>query len=395
MKTLFYLFLTILVLSSCNSVQVRTSPMPQEMSEESEVLGDPYIKSWGDKLPTIYSNIKYDSVLGITELGVERVKKWKNKDIVFLALSGGGAGGAYGAGVLNGWSKTGKRPQFTIVTGISTGALIAPFAFLGEEYDSELKKFYTTLSTDSLAKKRNTLKALKGDAMYSNDKLRDIINRSIDKEMMAKIAHEDSLGRVLLIGTTDMDALRPVIWDIGEIAQIGTDEALQLIQKVIYASTSIPLVFPPVVIETQGINGDTYQELHADGGVASQVFLMPAQINWAKIKEVLGINENPKLYIICNSKLYPEFKTIPSKTLVLAGRAIASLTMNQTIGDLYKMYIMSQENSFDYNLTSIPKTFTDTSATLFDLKYMNKLYNVGFNEGLRFEDWSKIPPYLK
>ena len=196
----------------------------------------------------------------------------------YLSISGGGADGAFGAGLLKGWSESGTRPEFWAVTGISTGALIAPFAFIGSDYDDELESLYTTLSTSDLVKKRSLIAGLTSDAFGDTAPMREVLQKHIDAEMIEEIAQEYARGRRLLIGTTNLDAKRPVIWNIGAIAAVGTDESAQLIRDVILASASIPGMFPPVRI-TARIGDEEYDELHVDGGVSSQVFLYPAQVN--------------------------------------------------------------------------------------------------------------------
>ena len=182
----------------------------------------------------------------------------------YLSISGGGANGAFGAGLLKGWSESGNRPEMTIVTGISTGALIAPFAFLG----SELELLYTTMSTSELIKKRSLIAGLTSDALADTSPMRELLLKHVDEEIIEKIAQEHTRGRRLLIGTTNLDAKRPVIWNIGAIAAVGTDESAQLIRDVMLASASIPGVFPPVRLKVQ-VGTQEYDELHVDGGVSS------------------------------------------------------------------------------------------------------------------------------
>jgi predicted acylesterase/phospholipase RssA len=185
-----------------------------------------------------------------------------------LAISGGAANGAYGAGLLKGWSKHGDRPVFKVVTGVSTGALIAPFAFLGSEYDDELEECYTTMATKNVMRSRGVVGPLLGDSVYSTAPLAKKIAVIATKELLEKIAVEHKRGRRLFVGTTNLDAQRFVVWNMGEIACKGD---VDLFRKVTLASASLPIVFPPVHIKVEA-DGKTYDEMHVDGGAITQVF---------------------------------------------------------------------------------------------------------------------------
>ena len=193
----------------------------------------------------------------------------------FLAISGGGDDGAFGAGLLVGWSDRGDRPEFDMVTGVSTGALSAPFAFLGRAYDPQLKAVYTATSASDIFEKRAPLLgAIAGDALTDNAPLRQMISRNLDDEMLRRIAEEYRKGRLLFILTTNLDQGRPVIWNIGSIASSNHPKARELIIEVLLASTSIPVVFPPVMLDVT-VSGERYQEMHVDGGTIAQAFLYP------------------------------------------------------------------------------------------------------------------------
>ena len=169
-----------------------------------------------------------------------------------LALSGGGQDGAFGAGILCGWTEAGTRPQFKLVTGISTGALMAPFAFLGPAYDHVLKEAYTTISDKDVYKAHKPLAILLSlvnikplPALTENKPMEELVARLVDDKVLAEVAREHRKGRRLLIGTTQMDAQRLVIWNMGAIANSGNPQALALFRKIMVASASIPAFFPP------------------------------------------------------------------------------------------------------------------------------------------------------
>ena len=186
----------------------------------------------------------------------------------YLALSGGGADGAYGAGVLNGWTAAGTRPEFSVVSGVSTGALIAPFAFLGPAYDATLRDVYTSGVAERLLNAPSIVHAVFGSGLFGNTRLRELVARYVGQDMLGAIAAEHAKGRRLLVVTTNLDTQRTVIWDMGRIASIRSNQALILFRDVLAASASIPVVFPPMLIDAEA-NGRRFQEMHVDGGVTA------------------------------------------------------------------------------------------------------------------------------
>ncbi|UCB55977.1 MAG: patatin-like phospholipase family protein, partial [Thiotrichales bacterium] len=274
----------------------------------------------------------------------------------YLSISGGGANGAFGAGLLKGWSEAGSRPEITIVTGISTGALIAPFAFLGSDYDDQLEQLYTTLSTKDLIRERSLIGGLLSDAMSDTGPLRDLLRSTVDDQMIAAIAKEYEKGRRLLIGTTNLDAKRPVIWNIGAIASVGTEESAQLIRDVMLASASIPGIFPPVRI-TVRVGEEEYDELHVDGGVTSQVFLYPAQMDLSYATGLIGATGAQTVYVIRNSILHPSWSEVKPKLAPVALTSINTLIRTQGMGDLYRIYLGAKRDGINYRLAYIPGDF--------------------------------------
>src|SRR5258707_11033247 len=220
-----------------------------------------------------------------------------------LAISGGGDDGAFGAGVLVRWSESRTRPSFKIVTGISTGALIAPLAFVGPDYDRLLAGMYTTIGQTDIFEKRPVLAGLVSDALADSRPLRNLIAKYLDANLVARIAEESRRGRALVIITTNLDAGVPVIWNIGAIAESGRPEAAELIRKILLASASIPALFPPVMFNVQ-VNGVQHQELHVDGGASMQTFLYPASLRIAKIGTA-GVPRRRIAYMIRNGR-FPE-----------------------------------------------------------------------------------------
>ena len=309
----------------------------------------------------------------------------------YLAISGGGANGAFGAGVLCGWTETGNRPEFAIVTGISTGALIAPLAFLGPEYDAQVKEIFTTYSTKDLIKKRFILFALFSDALTSTEPLKKLIKKYGTQEVLDKIAVEHNKGRRLFIGTTNLDTGRPMIWNIGIIANSGNPKALEIFQKILLASASIPGAFPPVIFNVEA-NGQIYDEIHVDGGAASQVFLYPTWVDWTKVLEKLETKTKPMVYVIRNSKLEPDWQAVQPKLLPITGRSINSLIRNQGFGDLYRIYLLTMRDGLEFNLAYIPDDFDFKAKEEFDPVYMKALFDRGYEMAKSGYPWKKAPP---
>jgi predicted acylesterase/phospholipase RssA len=304
----------------------------------------------------------------------------------FLAVSGGGDNGAYGAGFLNGWSASGTRPEFKVVTGISTGALIAPFAFLGPKYDYVLRRVYTETSQKDIFKKRGIVKGIFGDGMADTRPLATVISQYVNRALLDEIAAEYAKGRLLLVGTANLDALEPVIWNLTAIAASQDPNATQLFANVLLASASIPGAFPPVMIDVNA-GGSRYQEMHVDGGTMAQVFLYPPSLSLADAPQRKRV-----LYIIRNARLDADWASVERRTLSIATRAIASLTRTQGIGDLYRIYATAQRDGLDFNLTYIPKTFDTPHNEEFDTAYMRALFDVGLQAGKGARDWQKYPP---
>jgi len=307
----------------------------------------------------------------------------------FLAISGGGDNGAFGAGLLNGWTAAGTRPEFKVVTGVSTGALIAPFAFLGPRYDGQLEKFYTTISQKDIFKSRGMLKGVMSDAMADSAPLAKLIAQNTDQALLDAIAAEYGKGRVLLVGTANLDSLEPVIWNMTAIAASKNPNALHLFRQVLLASASIPGAFPPVMIDVN-VDGAHYQEMHVDGGTMAQVFVYPPSLDTGMLKQAAP--RRRVLYIIRNARLDSPWQSVPRKTMAIATRAIGSLTTTQGVGDLYRIFAATQRDGVEFNLAFIPATFRSHGDQQFDTAYMQELYALGRESAATGYNWQKFPP---
>ena len=372
--------------TGCGTIPIR-KPLPEKFGDTAQIPDIPKARFWGDETPYYFQ--------ALMDMPQEKFKEQFpgifGKQHHYLALSGGGANGAFGAGLLVGWSAAGDRPEFTMVTGISTGALMATFAFLGEDYDDELEEMYTTYSTKDLVRKRTILAALTGVSAADTAPLKKMLAKYIDHRVMEEVAAEYRKGRRLFVGTTNLDAKRPVIWNIGLIACSGKPGALDLIHDVIVASASIPAAFPPVLIKVEA-DGKTYDELHVDGGTASQVFLYPAELDWKRVLEKLEVPGRPAAYVIRNSRLKPDWETVKPKIIPIAGISISSLIRTQGIGDMYRIYLDCQRDGIDYNLAYIPEDFDRKPSEDFDPVYMGALFERGYQMAKDGYPWDKAPP---
>lgn len=311
---------------------------------------------------------------------------------VFLAISGGGDNGAFGAGLLNGWTAAGTRPTFKMVTGVSTGALTAPFAFAGPAYDATLKAVYTTISAKDILEPRSLLAALTSDAMADNHPLWKLIGKYVDQALLDVIAAEYAKGRLLLVGTTDLDARRAIIWNLTKIAASRHPRALELFRTLMVASAAIPGAFPPTMIDVE-VGGQPYQEMHVDGGAMAQVFVYPPSLHLKDETRRLGLKPRERrVYVIRNSRLDPEWSQVERSTMTIAGRAISSLIHTQGIGDLYRIYLTTQRDGVDFNLAFIPDSFNAPHTEDFDTEFMRQLYAVGYDMAAKGYPWQKKPP---
>lgn len=311
-----------------------------------------------------------------------------------LAVSGGGENGAFGAGLLCGWTEAGTRPVFELVTGVSTGALTAPFAFLGSAYDAQLRAVYTDLAPADVLESRGIVAgALFHDAMADNAPLYKTISRYLTPDMQAALAKAYGEGRLLLIGTSDLDAQLPVIWNIGAIAASGHPRALDTIRRVLLASAAIPGAFPPTMFDVT-VDGVAYQEMHVDGGAFAQAFLYPASLTRARRermkqgKPVIDI----EAYVIRNARLDPDWATVDRSTLGIAGRAISTMIATSGYNDVVRMYYTTLQDNVGYHLAYIGTDFTMKLPEPFDPGYMRALFDYGYQQARHGYDWKSAPP---
>ncbi|MDD2769330.1 MAG: patatin-like phospholipase family protein [Methylococcus sp.] len=383
-----------LLLQAC-SLPTRERAVPLALSDQAEVVGLPGVRYVvHGKMPEIVqeavASVRKEQAY-LAQQGRTDINNLPPAN--FLALSGGGDDGAFGAGLLCGWTAAGNRPEFKMVTGISTGALIAPFAFLGPKYDEALRAVYTQTSPKDILQARGLTAALFDDALADNAPLGKLAEKFVTVDMLKEIAQEYAKGRLLLMATTNLDSRQAVIWNMTKIAASGKPEAMQVFHKIMLASAAIPGAFPPAMIDVEA-NGKRYQEMHVDGGAMAQVFVYPPSLQVSEMAKKEGIARERHLYIIRNARLDPDWAEVQRQTLSIAGRAITSLIQTQGVGDLYKIYTTAQRDGLDYNLAYVPKTFYAPHREDFDTEYMRKLFQTGYDLAVKGYRWEKVPPGL-
>jgi hypothetical protein len=377
-------------------------PLPEAQTGQAVVPGLPAdVRYWGDD-PTAafrdWLSVPEDQ-LGVCCAGL------MDRSHNYLVISSGGVDGAFGAGLLVGWTAAGTRPEFQVVTGVSAGAMIAPFAFLGSAYDDSLREIYSNFSSKDLVTRRGVLQALEYDSMMDTAPLRRLIDLYLGDAEIAQIAAEGRRGRKLLIGTTNLNAGRPVVWDLTKIAASEAPNAKQVIGDLILASASIPGVFPPVRIGVESA-GVRYDEVHVDGGVTAQLFLGPAGVDWQRVTERLRVQGLPQVYVIRNGRAYPKWTAFrtrvspllensisalsrdpggppawrevePSFSSILM-RSIESMLLTRGFNDAVQLYVNSHGDDLGFNLARIPDDFNLGSTEFYDLTYMQGLFERGY-----------------
>lgn len=310
-----------------------------------------------------------------------------------LALSGGGSYGAYSAGVLCGWSETGTRPRFDVVTGVSTGALIAPLAFLGAAYDSQLRELYTTIGNRDVFRFKDPISTFASDSIADPTPFADSIARIVTPAFLTAIANEHHKGRRLYVGTTALDSGRQVVWDLGAIACRGQEADLKLFRKVLLASAAVPGFFPPVHLPVV-VDGKTYEERHIDGGVTASLFYRPPYIppGHEADPEFASLYDSD-LYLIVAGKLYPDPNHVRDKAIMIAGNSVTTLILSQTRGDLVRLYTACVLTGMNFRLTAIPPTFpAPESSVTFDPVEMSRLFAEGERQSKTGAAWRMTPP---
>lgn len=380
-------------LSGCTTVLFRAAA-PESGLNTARPYGidASLIRAWGDRLdPASVEFILATRADSLAKHHAAEIARGETIQTDSLSLSGGGPDGAFGAGLMAGWTARGDRPNFQLVTGVSTGAIIALFAFLGPEHDQSLREIYTEYTSKDLVTTTFFSGLTGGTALFDTTGYRQLINDYIDDEIVTKLAAADADGRVLLIGTTNIDASRSVNWNIGAIAASGDPNAKTLIRDIIQASSAIPAAFPPVLIPVE-IDGRSYDEMHVDGGATQQVMLFSPELRQSELDARAGAKVERRFWVVINNKLQKTYEPVRPRVLAIAAKAASSLIGGSGSGDVYRIYAVAERDDAKLAVIAIPTDFDAEPTEMFDPVYMSALYQLGYDQGFSGENWSPYPP---
>ncbi|HEY3645943.1 MAG TPA: patatin-like phospholipase family protein [Gammaproteobacteria bacterium] len=363
------------------------------MTEQAEIPGIPGARLWADRdLGAFVELVMDDNRREMEALARAGISKDELPPAHMLAISGGGDAGAFAAGILNGWTQHGSRPSFRVVTGVSAGALAAPFAYLGPRYDGALHDMATSVGPKDIFRTRNVIAGFLSDGLADSAPLYSLISRHVTRELLDAVAEEHAKGRVLMIGTTELDSGRPVTWNMGRIASSGSPGALTLFRKVMVASMSIPGAVSPVMIDVE-VDGQPHQEMHVDGAVINQIFLYPAR-GLAEFKKAVGqpITRKMHAYVLRNGKLGPEWAWTRRRMSSIFARSISTLLNVQGSSDLERIHDIVTADGVDFNCAYIGNDFTFTHAVRFESGFLRRLYQYGYEQAATGIAWKKAVP---
>jgi len=304
--------------------------------------------------------------------------------VAILALSGGGADGAFGAGALVGLTRSGLRPQFSVVTGVSTGALIAPYAFLGSDWDDELVEVYTSGRAEHLLHARG-LGALFGSSIYSGTPLKELVDRYATDALVKAVAREAATGRLLLVATTDVNTGEPVIWDLGSIAMNGGAGARALFRDVLVASASVPGLFPPVVIRVQEQQA-LYEEVHVDGAIAVPFFVPLGFI--ASTRDTNDPSRGTAIYVIVDGRLGEPPAQIRLRTQSILSRSVSAGLDHMMRTTLELTATDAKLQGAEFQFAAIPVAYPTLHAFDFGTPTMRSLFQFGYSCAQAGRLWS-------
>ena len=358
-------------------------PIPAALLDVAQIPGFAGIRQWGEE--SVPARTAHSSALPAS------APTGNKGPLIVLALSGGASNGTFGAGLLTGWSETGTRPRFHVVTGVSIGALAAPYAFLGPQYDAVLRQLFTGATGEDIITRRQPLIALFGDAMASSAALQALIEKHFDARLMQEVAAEHRAGRRLYVGTSHIYAGRQVIWDIGAIAASGRDDGLALIRRVLLASASVPILLPPVFFEVEA-GGQRYNEMHVDGSIMRQAFIAPPGFDWGAAARANSTDGRIEFYVIRNGRVRSEYMVMPPALLGLGEHAMTQLSQSLGIGDLYQIYVRALRDGANFHAAWIDASFTAPWTEWYDTAYARALFEHGRTQVLNAKAWHSLPP---
>lgn len=384
-----FLVSCLIALTGCSALS--RNPVPIDQIERAEVPGMPHVRAFGDRL----ARAEEDALLVESREAGGGTTPHAKGTTAFnaLVLSAGSYKGAFGAGFLRGWSATGVRPQFQVVTGVSAGALTAPFAFLGPEYDQDLERLIATVDRKDIYEKRPSREALADD-----EPLMRLISQHIHEGMLRAIAEAHQRGRRLYVATTNLDAQRLVIWDLGAIASSGHPEALRLLHQVLLASAAIPVMFRPVLIDVV-VDGMHYDEMHVDGGIIAREFFPAGMFDFStgpRQAAVDGTTQRGRgtIYVVLNDQVAPESRPIERKLLGMLSRTYHTIMKTGVLNDLFRIYTLARADGNDVRYVTIPVDFKYQTKASFDTGEIRRLYWEGYRLATSDKPWSsKLPSF--
>ncbi|MEW5422061.1 phospholipase [Amorphus sp. 3PC139-8] len=382
------LALTLLALAGCASLPERPD-FDADDQAAATVPGFENIRFYADDDGSNFRDHVVAQVMN--QVAVNGMEILNHGSVNWLMISGGGEDGAYGAGVMVGLSKTGKRPDFDMVSGVSTGALMAPFVFLGPAYDKELKSIYTEIGRDQIFQIVGLRGIIGGAAAASSAPLRQTMEQKVTKRMLDQIAAEHKKGRRLYVVTTNLDAQRPVVWDMGAIAATPAPNRRKLFLDVLQASAAIPGVFPPVYI-TAIADGETFKEMHVDGGSTMQVLTLPSRIKATRDRRASLDKRKRALYILMNNTMQPRFEQTKARTFSIAGRSLSTIIKRHGIQSIEIMYDIAKSRGVAFYVTYVGRDFDKELPAPFDQDYMTALFDYGYQRALNGDVWRTRPP---
>ncbi|WP_244408499.1 patatin-like phospholipase family protein [Roseomonas fluvialis] len=369
--------------------------MPQTLQDHTQILGIPNARFFPDtQAVALFEEFAAASRREALHLGLPPdTDPRRLPPANLLALSGGSDHGAFGAGILVGWTELGTRPEFKLVTGISTGALTAPLAFVGSSKDPVLRDVYTAVGPDQIFRMRDWISILFADALTDTRPLREMLARHMNEATVGQIAEGYRQGRLLLIGTTNLDAMRGVIWNVGAIAASGRPGAADLIRDLMLASASVPTFFPPVMIQVEA-EGRTWQEMHVDGGAMAQTFLYPPALTQGRNLRAGALARARRAWVIRNARLGGEWQQTERGLLPISGRAISSMIAASGQNDILRLQTNAVRDGIDFNLTYIGEDFTLPWVRPFDREWMRALFEYGRLRTVEGRTWQSSHPAL-
>jgi hypothetical protein len=369
------------------------SALPEALVEQATLPGMPVVRAAGGATPD--PTMMADLALSFEQESPEQFSPGPDGRIHYahLALSGGGPDGAFGAGILSGWTASGQRPVFKVVTGISTGALMAPFAFLGPGYDAVLREFYTTTDSKRIFRRLPLLRQLaSGESLVDSSPLQEMIASVVDQRLLEDVAKAHRQGRRLYMGTADIDSQRFIVWNMGLIADSGSPEALALFRKVMLASSSIPIAFPPVLFEVEA-EGRRYDEMHVDGAVGANVFISGGVFDFNLARIQAGREPGQEdIFIIHNGQLAPTHAVTNRRLGSIALRSLEAAGKASVLGDLFRIYAAATRSDSGYHWVTIPGEVSMSAETLFDPVLMGRLFDLGHALSKDGDFWETSPP---